>query len=59
MIRGRHKVRTVEADNTEALFCGGPGRSSEEASVMEVERRAKASCLHKLTTVFTGGLICD
>ena len=59
MLRERHKVRTIEADNTEALFCGGLGRSSDESSVMEVERRAKAICLHKLTTVFTGGLICD
>ncbi len=30
----RHKMRTVEADNTETLFSDGLGRSSDEASVM-------------------------
>jgi hypothetical protein len=33
-------MRAIEADSIEAVFSGGPGRSSEEASVMEVERRA-------------------
>ena len=35
-------MRTIEADSIEAVFSGGPGCSSEEASVMGVERRAGA-----------------
>jgi hypothetical protein len=40
MIKERHKMRTIEAESTEALYSGGLSRSSVEASVMEVERRA-------------------
>jgi hypothetical protein len=40
MLSERHKIRTIEADSTGALFSGGLGRSSVEASVMEVEKRA-------------------
>jgi len=42
MLRERPKMRTIEADSIEAVFSGGPGCSSEEASVMGVERRAGA-----------------
>ena len=42
MLRERHKMRTIEADSIDAVFSGGPDRSSNEASVMEVERRAGA-----------------
>jgi len=45
MLRERHKMGTIEADSIEAVFSGGPGCSSEEASVMEVERRAGIICL--------------
>ena len=38
-------MRTIEADNTDASLSGGISRSSVEASVMGVERRAKAICL--------------
>lgn len=51
MLRERHKMRTIEADSTEALFSGGLGRSSVEASVMEVERRTGAICSDALTTI--------
>ncbi|OGF58629.1 MAG: hypothetical protein A2Y62_04140 [Candidatus Fischerbacteria bacterium RBG_13_37_8] len=40
MLRERHKMRTIEADSTEALYSSGLSRSSEEAPVMGVERRA-------------------
>jgi len=48
MIKERHKMRTIEADSTEALCSGGLGHSSEEASVMEVERRAGVICLRTM-----------
>ena len=51
MIRERHKMRTIEAEITEALFSGGLNRSSDEASVMEVEQRTGAICSHALTTI--------
>ena len=54
MLRERHKMRTIEADNTDALFSGGIGRSSEEASVMEVERRAEVICLGIINNHFYG-----
>ncbi len=41
-------MRSIEADSIEAVFSGGPGRSSDEASVMEVERRAGAICLRRI-----------
>jgi len=47
-------MRTIKADNTEAIFSGGSGCSSDEAPVMGVERRAGAIRLPKLTTVFNG-----
>ena len=43
-------MRPIEADNTDALFSGGLSRSSDEASVMGVERRAETICSNALTT---------
>lgn len=40
-------MRTIEAYSIDAVFSGGPGCSSDEASVMEVERRAGAICLRR------------
>ena len=40
MLREKHKMRPIEADSIDAVFSGGFGRSSDESSVMEVERRA-------------------
>jgi len=48
MLRERYKMRTIEADSIEAVFSGGLGCSSEEASAMEVERRAEAICLRRV-----------
>jgi hypothetical protein len=48
MLRERHKMRTIEAESIDAVFSGGPGCSSDEASVMEVERRAGAICLRRI-----------
>jgi len=48
MLRERPKMRTIEAESIEAVFSGGLGRSSEEASVMEVERRAGAIRLRRM-----------
>lgn len=48
MLRERFKMRTIEADSIEAVFSGGLGRSSEEAPVMEVERRAGAIRLRRM-----------
>jgi len=47
MQRERSKMRTIEADSINAVFSGGLGCSSEEASVMEVERRAGVICLRR------------
>jgi len=47
MRRERLKMRPIEAESIEAVFSGGPGCISEEASVMEVERRAGAICLRR------------
>ena len=47
MLRERYKMRTIEADSIDAVFSGGLGCSSDEASVMEVERRAGAICLRR------------
>jgi len=47
MLRERPKMRPIKADSIDAVFSGGPGRSSDEASVMEVERRAGAICLRR------------
>ena len=51
MQREKHKVRTIEAYSTEALSSGGFGRSSDETSVMGVERRPGAICSNALTTI--------
>ena len=48
MLRERPKVRTTEADSIKAVFSGGLGCSSKEASVMEVERRAGVICLRRM-----------
>ena len=40
-------MRPIEAESIDVAFSGGLGRSSEEASVMEVERRAGAICLRR------------
>ena len=40
MLRERLKMRTIEAESIEVASSGGRGCSSDEASVMEVERRA-------------------
>ena len=48
MLRERHKMRTIEAESIDVAFSGGPGRSNEEASVMEVERRAGVIRLRRI-----------
>jgi len=48
MLRERHKIGTIEADSIEAVFSGGPGCSSEEASVMEVEISKEDGRVRKL-----------
>ena len=35
-----HKLRTSEAESTDAIPSCGPGRSSDEVFVMKMERRA-------------------
>jgi len=57
MLRERPKMRTIEAESIEAVFSGGPGRSSEEASVMEVERRAGVICLRMINNRIGGRII--
>jgi len=54
MLRERHKVRTTEADSIKAVFSGGPGCSSGEASVTEVERRAGAIRLRMINNRGSG-----
>ena len=48
MLRERHKMRTIEAHSIDAVFSGGLGCISDEASLMEVERRAGAICLRRI-----------
>ncbi len=48
VLRERDKMRSIEADSTEALSSGGLGRNSDEASVMEVERRTGVICLRMM-----------
>lgn len=48
MLRERLKMRTIKADSINTVFSGGPSCSSEEASVIEVERRAGAICLGRI-----------
>jgi hypothetical protein len=40
MLRERLEMRPIKADSIDAVFSGGPGCNSDEASVMGVERRA-------------------
>jgi len=54
MLRERPKMRTIEA-----VFSGGLGCSSEEASVMEVERRAGAIFLRMINNRRSGRINCD
>jgi len=54
MLRERPKVRTTEAESINAVFSGGPGSSSGETSVMEVERRAGAICLRRIDNRVSG-----
>jgi len=54
MLRERHKMRPIEAESIDVAFSGGLGRSSEEASVMEVERRAGAICLRRTDNRWSG-----
>lgn len=42
MLRENRKMRPIEGDSIEASFSGGLSRSSDETSVMEVERRTWA-----------------
>jgi hypothetical protein len=48
MLRERPKMRPIEVDSIEAVFSGGPGCSSDEASVMGVERRAGVIRLRRI-----------
>jgi len=59
MLRERLKMRPIEAESIEAVFSGGPGCSSEEASVMEVERRAGAICLRMINNRRSGRINYD
>ena len=47
-------MKTIEAENTEELYSGGLGHSSEETSVMEVERRAGVICLRTMNNQKNG-----
>ena len=59
MRRERLKMRPIEAESIEAVFGGGPGCISEEASVMEVERRAGAICLRMINNRRSGRINYD
>ena len=52
-------MRPIEAESIEAVFGGGPGCISEEASVMEVERRAGAICLRMINNRRSGRINYD
>ena len=41
-------MRTIEAESIDVVFSGGLGRSSDESSVMEEERRAGVICLRRI-----------
>ena len=42
-------MRTIEAESIDVVFSGGLGRSSDESSVMEEERRARVKLPGLLT----------
>jgi hypothetical protein len=50
-------MRTIEADNIEAVYSGGLSCSSEETSIMEVERRAGVICLRMINNRGCGRII--
>ena len=52
-------MRSIEADNTDALVSGGISRSSVEASVMGVERRAIVICLGMINNHINGRINHD
>jgi len=54
MLRERYKMRSIEADSIDAVSSGGFGRSSDKASVMDVERRAGAICLRRTDNRISG-----
>ena len=47
-------MRTIEAESIDVVFSGGLGRSSDEASVMEGERRAGVICLGRTDNRMSG-----
>ena len=57
MLRERFKMRTIEAERIEAVFSGGLGCSSGEASVMEVERRSGVIRLRMINNRICGRII--
>lgn len=59
MLKEKHKGRPPEAYSTEVIFSGGLGCSSEEASVMEVERRTQAISLVAINNHSSGRINCD
>jgi hypothetical protein len=52
-------MRTIEAESIEVVFSGGLGRSSEEASEMEVERRTGAIRSRTINNRGSGRIYCD
>jgi len=54
MLREKHKMRTIEAESINVVYSGGSGCSSDESSVMEVERRAGAICLRRTDNRVSG-----
>lgn len=57
MIREKLKWRTHESESIDAQHGGGTTRSSDEASVMEVEQRGRVVHCFNLLQPEMGGLI--
>ena len=55
MLRGNLKWRTHKRESTDAEHGGGLTRSSDEVSVMEMERRGRVDRLYDGVNHFIGG----
>ena len=57
MLREKLKWRTHESESTDAEHGGGPTRSSDEVSVMGMERRGWVDRLNNVVNQQMGGAI--
>ena len=54
MTREKHKMKTIEAENTKELYSDRLGHSREVTFVIEVERRAGVICFEAVNNHIYG-----